>query len=245
MPTWNLWHGCHKISPGCKHCYVYRQDERYEKDSSIIAKTKNFDLPIKKNRKGEYKIPPGKIVYTCFTSDFFLEDADEWRTLAWAMIEKRQDLRFLIITKRIDRFYINLPDSWATGYENVAIACTAENQDRADYRLSIFLKLPIKRKIICCEPILEKINLVPYLKSGLISMVVVGGESGNDARICSYDWILDIKNQCAKYSVDFWFKQTGANFEKDGRVYRIPRKYQHFQARKAGIDTITNMDFIK
>jgi len=243
MPTWNLWHGCHKISPGCKHCYVYRQDAKYEKDSSIVAKTKNFDLLIRKNRKGEYKISTGQTVYTCLTSDFFIQDADSWRPDAWSMIKERRDLKFLIITKRIDRFNVGLPDDWNDGYENVEILCTVENQDRADYRLPIFKKLPIRHKSICCEPILEKIDLSAYLDTS-IEMVVVGGESGNEARICDYNWILDIRKQCIKYGTDFWFKQTGAYFKKDGQIYRVLRKYQHSQAKKAGINIITSSYFL-
>lgn len=240
MATWNLWHGCHKISAGCKNCYVYRQDKRYDKDSSIVAKTANFNLPIKKNRKGEYKIPSGELVYTCFTSDFFLKDADDWRIAAWEMIRSRRDLYFLIITKRIDRFYVNLPSDWNDGYENVCICCTAENQDRADYRLPIYLNLPIKHKSIICEPLLENINLLPYLTKD-IEQVVVGGESGGNARICNYNWIMNIRDQCISKNIDFYFKQTGAKFVKDGKLYRIARKYQHSQARKAGINYSNNL----
>ncbi|MFW9613746.1 MAG: DUF5131 family protein, partial [Macellibacteroides fermentans] len=31
---WNPWHGCHKLSEGCRHCYVYRGDARRNIDSS-------------------------------------------------------------------------------------------------------------------------------------------------------------------------------------------------------------------
>ncbi|MDQ5983681.1 MAG: hypothetical protein RUMPE_00706 [Eubacteriales bacterium SKADARSKE-1] len=232
---WNLWHGCHKISPGCKNCYVYRQDALFDKDSSIVNKTKSFELPIKRKRNGEYTIPSGETIYTCFTSDFFVEEADLWRADAWKMIKERSDLNFLIITKRIDRFKNHIPADWNKGYDNVAIACTVENQDRADFRLPIYLKLPIKHKIIICEPLLEKINLSSYLNDS-IEMVVVGGESGNSARICNYDWILDIRQQCINFNVNFHFKQTGANFKKDGKTYRILRKFQHQQAKKANIN---------
>ena len=50
--TWNLWHGCTKVSAGCRKCYVYRRDAEFGKDSSIVTKTKAFDLPIRKDRKG-------------------------------------------------------------------------------------------------------------------------------------------------------------------------------------------------
>ncbi|MGN0554570.1 MAG: DUF5131 family protein, partial [Candidatus Fimenecus sp.] len=85
--TWNLWHGCQKISTGCKHCYVYRTDAKYDRDSRAVYKTQNFNLPLKKDRKGNYKIPAGTLVYTCFTSDFLLEDADAWREKAREMMK--------------------------------------------------------------------------------------------------------------------------------------------------------------
>ena len=101
MSTWNPWHGCTKISPGCYHCYVYRRDAEFGKDASVVSKTASFNLPIKKNRKGEYKLQPdGDYVYTCFTSDFFHPVADEWRMEAWAMMKERADLNFFFITKR-------------------------------------------------------------------------------------------------------------------------------------------------
>jgi len=234
MPTWNPWHGCRQISPGCLNCYVYRIDERHGRDSTAVSKTGDFDLPLKRNRAREYKLSSGQTVYTCFSSDFFLEDADAWRPEVWRMIRARSDLDFFIITKRIHRFRVGLPDDWGDGYENVAICSTVENQDRADYRLPILLSEPIRHKGITCEPILERIDLSPYLSGGIES-VTVGGESGPAARLCRYDWVLDIRRQCAEAGVSFYFKQTGARFEKDGKVYRIPRKLQHAQARKAGI----------
>ena len=203
---------------------------------TIVTKTKNFDLPVQKKRSGEYKIPAGTLVYTCFTSDFFVEDADRWRTDAWDMIRLRSDLNFLMITKRIDRLQISLPDDWGNGYEHVTICCTVENQDRADYRLPIYKTAPIKHKIIICEPILERIDLRPYDIGTWVEQVVVGGESGYEARPCHFDWVTEIRDVCVESDVSFWFKQTGAKFVKDGRLYHIGRKFQHSQARKAGIN---------
>ena len=235
MITWNPWHGCRKISAGCQNCYMYRMDTAYDRDPTIIKKTSNFDLPIKKKRDKSYKIPLNYEVFTCGTSDFFIEEADEWRKDAWAYIKARSDLHFLIITKRIDRFFVSLPDDWEDGYEHVAIGCTVENQDRADYRLPIFLDAPIKHRSIICEPILEKIDLEKYVDKHLIEQVLVGGESGNNARVCDYDWVLSIRSICVEKDVSFYFKQTGARFKKDGKIYRIPRKLQHEQARKSNL----------
>ena len=111
MTIWNPWHGCHKISPGCANCYVYRRDESIGKDASIVSKTGDYDLPLKRNRYKEFKVTPDDgTVYTCMTSDFFLEDADEWRQECWDIIRFRQDLSFHIITKRIDRLLIGETD---------------------------------------------------------------------------------------------------------------------------------------
>lgn len=235
MTSWNLWHGCHKLSAGCKHCYVYRFDAHHEKDSSVVRKTKEFDLPIRRKRDGSYKIPSGTMVYTCFTSDFFVEDADPWREEAWAMMRERSDLRFLMFTKRIDRFFACVPEDWGDGYANVHIYCTVENQDRADYRLPIYLEAPIRHKGIGCEPLLEPLELSSYL-GPWIEAVIAGGESGPDARICDYNWILHLREQCIRRGVPFYFKQTGALFRKDGRVYHVKRQFQHEQARKADIN---------
>ncbi len=237
MAIWNPWHGCTKISPGCYNCYVYRRDAEFGKDSSIITKTANFDMPIKKNRKKEYKLQPdSEPVYTCMTSDFFIKDADGWRREAWQMIRTRSDLEFVIITKRIDRFTECIPADWGEGYDNVTVMCTCENQSRADYRLPIFLSVPIKHKSIIHEPMIEGIKIERYLEAGQIEQVVCGGESGDNARICDYAWVLESLEQCLKYDVSFYFKQTGAKFKKGNKVYQIERKNQMIQAQKAGIN---------
>ena len=233
---WNLWHGCQKLSAGCKHCYVYRGDAKRNIDSTVVTKTKNFDLPVQKKRNGDYKIPAGTMVYTCFTSDFFVEDADHWRLEAWDMIRLRSDLTFMMITKRIDRLNVSLPDDWGNGYEHVTICCTIENQDRTDYRIPIFKFAPIKHKILICEPLLERIDLRQYNIGTWVEQVVVGGESGYEARPCHYEWVTEIRDVCIENDVSFWFKQTGAKFVKDGRQFQIARQFQHSQARKAGIN---------
>lgn len=233
--TWNPWHGCRKLSAGCKHCYVYRIDAKYERDSAEVRKTQNFRLPVKKDRQGHYKVESGTLIYTCFTSDFLLEEADAWRAEAWAMMRERSDCTFLFITKRIDRFLECAPPDWGDGYDNVIVCCTVENQDRTDYRLPYFLKIPAKRKEIVCSPLLEDITLLPYLTPE-IACVTVGGESGDGARVCDFDWVLHIRGQCLQNGIPFHFQQTGANFRKNGKLYKIPRSRQHEQARKAGIN---------
>lgn len=233
--TWNPWHGCTKYSEGCRNCYVYRQDEMFGRDSTICKKTNDFNLPVKKDRRGNYKITSGSLIMTCFSSDFLLGDADSWRDECLEMMKLRSDCMFYFFTKRIERLNFSLPD-------NVIVGCTCENQKMADYRLPIFKKLNIKYKTIILAPMLEKMDISKYLGSDIYE-VNVSGESGSNpgVRILNYDWVLDIRNQCIKANVNFGFHQTGARFIKDGKEYRIERKYQIEQAKKANIDFTCKM----
>lgn len=236
MAIWNPWHGCRKVSPGCANCYVYRRDESVGKDASVIAKTGDYTLPLKKDRQGSFKLTPeGGVVYTCMTSDFFLAEADAWRPACWDMIRARADLSFVIITKRIDRFSACVPPDWGDGWDHVTVCSTCEDRERADLRLPILLSLPIKHRQIISEPMLGEISFEKYLATGLIEHVTCGGESGPDARPCRYEWILKVRGECVTHGVPFTFKQTGAVFVKDGKTYRIERKYQMSQTERSGL----------
>lgn len=234
MAMWNPWRGCHRHSEGCKFCYIHKGDSKRSVDTNKIVRTDNFYYPILKNKKGEYRIKSGQIVYLCFSTDFFIKEADKWRGECWSMIKERWDLTFIFLTKRIERFMKCIPDDWDEGYDNVVIGCTVENQDRADYRLSIFDTLPIKHKNIICQPLIERVDLTNHLKS--VELVVVGGESDINARILEYDWVLQIREQCIKNNVHFQFRQCGTHFIKDGKMYHLNTRILCSQAKKAGID---------
>ena len=244
--SWNLWHGCTKVSSGCLNCYMFRRDEAVGNDPTVVRKTRAFDLPVRLLRsgphKGEYTVPSGSRFYTCFSSDFFHEDADEWRNEAWEMMRVRSDCTFFMITKRPERIASQLPPGWNGGWEHVTIAVTCEDRKAAENRLPVYLSLPLKHRAVMIEPMLSAIDLRPFLRDRtpegrpVIESVSVGGESGPSARPCEYDWVLDVHAQCVENGVRFSYHQTGARLIKDGREYRIPRKRQHEQARKAKLD---------
>lgn len=241
--SWNPWHGCTKISEGCKNCWMFSMDKKYEKDSTIVRKTNNFDLPIKVGRDKRYKlrqeVEGDNLVRTCFTSDFFHPAADGWRREVWNFIKKRQDLIFVIFTKRIDRFQVSMLINWEDGYDNVVITCSCENQARADERLSILSELPIKHRAIALSPQLERITLTNWLSKGCFELVCVSGESCYNAKSFDYDWALQTRDECKEFGVKFNFFQTGSAFYKDGRLYNIPNmEVQKSQASNAGIDII-------
>lgn len=234
MAMWKPWRGCHKYSEGCKYCYIHKGDAKRGVDTGSIVKLDGFDAPVKRNKNGEYRMKGGQLVYLCFSTDFLIEEADPWRAQCWEMIKQRPDLRFLFLTKRIERFMRCIPDDWNDGYENVTVGCTVENQKRADERLKLFSTLPIKHKNIICQPLLEEINIEPYLDG--VELVVVGGESDRDARPLHFDWVLSIREQCIRKGVHFEFRQCGTHFIKDGKEYKLFVRELCSQARKAGID---------
>lgn len=246
--NWNLWHGCTKVSAGCQNCYMYRRDESIGKDPSIVQKTSNFNLPVRVLRsgkhKGRYKIPDRSHIFTCFSSDFFHPDADKWRDDAWDIIRERSDCTFFMITKRPQRIADHLPSDWGNGWEHVTIAVTCENQDMIDKRLPVYLSLPLYHHSVMIEPMLSAVNLIPYIDDyrsdngkPVIEHVSAGGESGPEARVCDYSWIMDLYDQCVKNDISFYYHQTGARLLKDGKLYNIPRRLQHTQAHLAGLDT--------
>ncbi|WP_373127202.1 DUF5131 family protein [Dielma fastidiosa] len=231
--NWEPWTGCYMHSDGCANCYFYGPHAK-RFGQNTIKKTDKFDWPIRKNAKGDYNIKGNKILATCFATDFFLPEADAWREEIWAMIRERSDIDFLILTKRIDRFMTSLPADWGDGYDNVNLGCTVENQKAADYRLPLFLSYPIKRRFIACAPLLEAIDLRHYIHG--VDHVSVGGETGRDARVCNYDWVLDLHTQCQAANVTFWFKNTGSKFAHDGVIENINPFKQTSRARELGID---------
>ncbi|MGN0318519.1 MAG: DUF5131 family protein [Lachnospira sp.] len=230
---WNPWRGCIKCSEGCLHCYIHKADYKKGINTNDIVKTKDYYKPLERLKNGAYKMKPG-MVYLCFSTDFFIEEADGWRDECWQMIKERQDCTFLFLTKRIDRFKSCIPMDWGDGYENVVICCTVENQKSADYKLSLFKELPIKHKCITAQPLIENIEIEDYLDG--IELVVVGGESDINARPLNYDWVLNIRNQCINKNVSFEFRQCGTHFIKDNKKYKLQTKDLAKQARLAGIN---------
>ena len=209
MARWDPWRGCRRCSEGCLHCYIHKGDAKRGVGTNLIVQTKDFDKPVAQLKKGGYKMKPG-LVYVGFSADFLIEDADAWRGECWQMMKARPDCTFLFLTKRIERFAQCAPADWGSGYENVVVCCTIENQRNADKKLSVFRSLPIKHKCITAQPLIERVDLEPYLDG--VELVVVGGESDREARPLDYSWVLDIRAQCIRNQVNFEFRQCGCKY---------------------------------
>ncbi|SHN77483.1 protein gp37 [Desulfitobacterium chlororespirans DSM 11544] len=220
--TWNPWQGCHPVSPGCDHCYMYRDKNRYGQDPATVKRSSNqtFRSPL--------KLKSG-LVFTCSWSDFFIEEADEWREEAWEIIRKTPQLTYQILTKRPVNIVDRLPSDWGNGWPNVWLGVTAENQEQADKRIPLLLRIPAAVRFVSVEPMLGPINLMyidhdwqtnaltgkqfdmgrPWKDTGKLAWVICGGETGPGARPMHPDWVRDLRDQCRATDVPFLFKQWG------------------------------------
>ncbi len=234
---WNPWHGCHKCSEGCQNCYAYFLDKRYGRDTNEVVKNKSdFNLPIKMDRDGNWKLPNGSFVRVCMASDFFLEEADEWRQEAWDFIRRRPGVTFSLLTKRAERIKACLPDDWGDGWENVSFSVSCENQKRLEERLPHLLALPARHRWVSLKPFIGPVDIAPYLASGKIETVLAGGENYLGSRPLHYEWVKKVYDACAENHVQLIFGQTGNLFIRDGKEYKIRnRTDQMVEALKCGL----------
>lgn len=228
--TWNPWHGCAKVSAGCKNCYMFREKKQYGQDPTLVVRSKTkFNDPLKWVASG--KAP--QRCFTCSWSDFFIADADPWRAEAWEIIRRTPQITYQILTKRPELIAYHLPPNWGTGYPNVWLGVSCENQSAVDKRIPLLLRTPAALRFLSCEPLIGRIDLCEYLgmwwnqtmgcfegtgaqinkkafdgRSG-IGWCIVGGESGSGARPMHPDWARSLRDQCEAAGVPFHFKQWG------------------------------------
>jgi protein gp37 len=219
---------------------MYFLDRLRNENGANIHKTKStFRYPIQTDKNGRYKIQSGELIRVCMTSDFFVEEADEWRAEAWEMMRQRPDVKFFLLTKRPQRVRECLPDGWGDGWENIMFNVTCENQRRADERIPLLLDLPFKHKGIMCAPFIGAVRIEKYLAEGQIEQVICGGENYDGARACHFDWVKELRRECEKYNITFCFIETGTYFVKDGRTYHMPKKsIQSEMAYKSGMNYV-------
>lgn len=198
--TWNPWHGCTKISPGCAHCYMFRDKARYGQNPEVVVRSKTtFNAP-KKWKSG--------LVFTCSWSDWFHKDADPWRDEAWQIVKNTPHLTYQILTKRPGRMARHLPADWGSGYPNVWLGVSVESQAFVN-RVEVLRDTPAQVRFISAEPLLGPLSLAGYLDG--IHWVIAGGESGPGCRPMEPDWARMILGDCRTAGAAFFLKQLGGN----------------------------------
>lgn len=212
--TWNPVTGCTKISPGCKNCYAERMAKRlklmgqknYVNGFELTLHEDTLKLPL------SWKKP--QFIFVNSMSDLFHEDVpDEFIIRAFEVMKKAHWHRFQILTKRAERLAeIGYNIIWPN---NVWMGVSVENE-RYTHRIDYLRNTDAKVKFISFEPLLGSVGDV-NLKG--INWAIVGGESGPGARAMDPAWVIEIRDQCLKKNVSFFFKQWGGiNKKKAGRI---------------------------
>lgn len=215
--TVNFWTGCHKVSDGCKFCYMYRDKHKYGQDPTTVKRTS--DATFKQALKWE----KGKKIFTCSWSDFFIEDADLWRKDAWDIIRQTPQHSWQILTKRPERILQCLPDDWGDGWDNVWLGVSVENQ-KYMHRIEELASIPAKTRFISAEPLLGELDFSNYADAlKLFHWCIVGGESGNDNGIwkyrpCELEWVERIIKDLKDTDVAIFIKQMGTSLSKKMRL---------------------------
>lgn len=210
--TWNPWHGCKKVSPGCKFCYMYRGKEQYKEDPTIVQRSKTrFNDPLKWTEP--------RTIFTCSWSDFFIEEADAWRQEAWQIILITTHHFYQILTKRPERIAQCLPVRFDSPRafipRNVIFITSVENQETFNERWPIMRELKKKYGMkvgLSIEPLLGPIDVWNEFvehHNAQPDWVIVGGESGNDNgkykyRECQLEWIDDIVSKCQQLAISLF-----------------------------------------
>jgi protein gp37 len=240
MLLWNFQIGCTKVSTGCMNCYAEASYKRYGRNFTLVHKTGQFYAI--KNKK---TYPSGEDIWVCNSSDFFHNNADTWRAEIWEMIKTRPDLRFLIVTKRIERYLQSLPPDWNNGYSHVWICCTAEDQENADKRLPLFNDLPAKHKMIMVEPLFSKVDLSRYLSTGNYVQVVSGGECcmSRNCRLTRWNDVKYLYDQCKEYNVTFVFERTGTRWVGEGQTDQNKYMYIRGQGKQVEEAERVNLNY--
>lgn len=228
--------GCTPISAGCKNCYAKALIEnRQGRDFSKIRvypeklerlKTAKFDPGDKPYRRGNGSKP---LVFVCDLSDLFHHDIrDNARFEFFDIVRQRQDVVWQVLTKRIDNAYEFFNVYYSSLPSNLFIGATIENEKQNYNRVS-YLELikkyyPNVITFISAEPLLEEITFTEYDYKH-IDWFIVGGESGNNRRHFDKGWARQIRDDCKKYGVPFFFKQGSHRYPSrddllDGEKYK-------------------------
>ncbi len=228
--SWNPITGCTKISQGCKNCYANRlamrlqrmdPDGKYKNGFKLTTHEKDVGLPLR------WKSP--KVIFVNSMSDLFHKDVpDDFILKVFETMENAHWHIFQILTKRPERMNDFTNNIFKKELPNVWLGTSIED-DRVKNRIDYLKTTKAKVKFISFEPLIGPVGDIDL--SG-IHWAIVGGESGPDFREVEKKWIKEIRMQCRRDHVPFFFKQWGGVTSKsrgrelDGRVYdEYPKEY--------------------
>lgn len=212
--TWNPMTGCSPISDGCKNCYAIKMarrlkamgNRRYRNGFAVTLHPDLLDAPL------SWKKP--RMIFVNSMGDMFHEDVPlEYIQQVFATMEKTSQHTFQVLTKRSSRMAelaARLP--WP---KNVWMGVTIESEKYL-YRAENLKKTPAAVKFISVEPMIGPVSEIDLQG---IDWVIVGGESGAQARTIEKEWAIAVRDKCTASAIPFFFKQWGGpNKKKSGKI---------------------------
>jgi protein gp37 len=212
--TWNPVTGCDKISPGCKHCYAERMagrlkamgQQNYRNGFELTLQEHALRLPLSwKKPQTIFVNSMSDLFHVNVPASFIARVFDVMCGAAWH--------QYQMLTKRAERLEELAPSlPWEP---NIWMGVSVEHADYT-FRIDHLRQTNAVTKFLSLEPLLGPLA---DLNLHGIDWVIVGGESGPGARPMAAEWVVDIRDQCRRAGVPFFFKQWGGvNKKKAGRL---------------------------
>lgn len=237
--TFNPWWGCTKVSEGCRNCYADTFARRTGHDIWGPGKPRrtfgaaHWAEPLKWNAAAE-KAGKRARVFCASMADVFDAEAPAGELdRLWALIRATPWLDWQLLTKRPERIGANLPADWGTGYRNVWLGTSVENQQAAEVRIPTLASVPAAVRFLSCEPLLGPLDLSgewcdhdghDFQVNLDFQWVIIGGESGPNHRPMDMAWARDLQAWCARSGVACFYKQDGGlrpgHGDLDGQALR-------------------------
>lgn len=235
--TWNPVTGCSKVSPGCLHCYAERMAKRlqamgqtsYKDGFKVTLQPQVLEVPLRWRRS--------QVIFVNSMSDLFHKDVPlDYIRQVFDVMNQAHWHQFQVLTKRPERLLELSPSlSWAP---NIWMGVSVESAPYCG-RIELLRQVPADVRFLSLEPLLGPL---PGLDLQGIHWVIVGGESGPGARPIREEWVVDLRDQCMRAGVPFFFKQWGgvqksrAGRILDGRTWdQMPVGGRSLRRAEAGI----------
>jgi protein gp37 len=237
--TWNPVTGCDRVSAGCDHCYALTLAARlkamgspkYQHDGDPRTSGPGFGVTL---HPDELTAPrrwrrPRRVFVNSMSDLFHPKVPTEFIAEVFAVMAATSQHSYQVLTKRPKRARSLLRDLNTPPLPNVWVGVSVEDDERTD-RVAVLRETSAAIRFLSCEPLLGP---VPSLDLTGIDWVIVGGESGPEARPMREAWVTEIRDNCLDAGIPFFFKQWGGRTPKAGGRRLVGRTWDEMPQPEA------------
>jgi len=218
--TWNPTTGCDRLSAGCDNCYALTLAKRlkamgqprYQVDGDPRTSGPGFGVALHEDvLDAPYHWKRPRIVFVNSMSDLFHAKVPAaYLSQIFKVMADTPQHTYQVLTKRSRRLRLMAPSlDWAP---NIWMGVSVEDEREA-YRVDDLRSVPAAVRFLSCEQMLGPLSSLDLSEIG---WVIVGGESGPNARPLNPAWATDLRDKCVSEDVPFFFKQWGGRTPKHG-----------------------------